>query len=61
MTDDELTIIKGMIYGYKRIPISFLQRKYRISYNTAHRLVEPLLVEEGLMNPILPNQSDVFN
>lgn len=60
MTDDELTIVKGMIYGSKRIPIGYLQRKYRIGYNAAYRLITPL-VEEGLISPILANQPCVFN
>lgn len=60
MMQEELTIIKAMIYGTKRIPMSLLQRKYRIGYKAVYSLVTPL-VEVGLINPILPNQLCVVN
>lgn len=49
MTEEEWIIIKAMIYGSKRIPVSAIQYKYKIGYNAVFRLLEPL-VKAGLIS-----------
>jgi hypothetical protein len=48
---EQLNTLKAIIYGYKRIPISVIQRKFLLSYDKVLNLIA-LLEQTGLCEPI---------
>ena len=48
---EQLNILKAIIFGYKRIPISVIQRKFLLSYDKVLNLIA-LLEQAGLFEPL---------
>lgn len=52
---EQLNILKAIIYGYKRIPMSVIQRKFLLGYNKVLNLIA-LLEQAGLFEQ--PNEGE---
>ena len=48
---EQLNILKAIIFGYKRIPMSVIQRKFLLGYDKVLSLIA-LLEQAGIIEPL---------